>query len=201
MKVYFTCTTAEFKRFHSVYSQIRDYLISQKHTLTRDWLPETEDRLESGDTAIDDIKQIYQKCIQAIHDADLVVVEDTVSNFSTGHQISIALQRQKPTLVLWQGQKHSHFQKMFIHGVESDYLEVKQYTAETLEKILGSFLKKYEFGTAKTRFHLVLDRLERDYLDWAQYNHGKSRTRLIRDALRQYIGRDDDYKEYLEKDW
>ena len=55
-------------------------------------------------------------CLKITKNADLVIIEDTVSNFSTGHQITLALEMQKPTLVLWKGQKHKHFNQMFILG-------------------------------------------------------------------------------------
>src|SRR3982751_725574 len=99
MKIYFTCSTAEFFTHRDNYFAIRDFLISKEHVLTRDWLPHTEEQLKLGSTDIRDIKQIYKACVEAIKESDLVIIEDTVSNFSTGHQITLALQMKKPTLV------------------------------------------------------------------------------------------------------
>ena len=110
MKIYFTCSTAEFFKYRNSYFKIRNHIISLGHTLTRDWLPHTEEALKQGRIDMTrSIKQIYQDCIKAIKEADLVIIEDTVSNFSTGHQITVALQSKKPTLVLWQGVKHRQF--------------------------------------------------------------------------------------------
>jgi len=198
MKVYFTCSTAEFENHKNDYYKIRNFLVTNKHTLTRDWLRKTQSRIDQGDTEINDIKEIYKACIQAIHEADVVIIEDTVSNFSTGHQITVALQRQKPTLVLWKGKKHRHFKNMFIHGIESNLLEVKEYDKNTLEQTLTRFLNKYENGKSKNRFHLILNQVERDYLDWAQYNKNQSRTKLIRKSIQLSLQNDDDYQEYLE---
>ncbi|MBN1263078.1 MAG: hypothetical protein JW991_01850 [Candidatus Pacebacteria bacterium] len=199
MKIYFTCSTAEFKKYRHSYFSIRDFLVSQKHLLTRDWLPHTEKKILNGKTNIRDIKEIYQECIKAIYEADVVIVEDTVSNFSTGHQITRALQFRKPTLVLWQGQKHRHFKQMFIHGIESDILQISEYTGQNLKSTLKAFLKKYENATETNRFHLVLNRTERAYLDWAQFNLNKSRTKIIRSALRKAIEADKKYLNYLSR--
>ncbi|MFC1790047.1 hypothetical protein ACFLZP_01030 [Patescibacteria group bacterium] len=200
MKVYFTCSTAEFKKYRNDYFLIRDFLINQKHLLTRDWLPHTEKRVLEGKYNVRDcIKKIYQDCIQAIQEADAVIVEDTVSNFSTGHQITRALQFRKPTLVLWQGHKHRHFKQMFIHGIESDILQISEYTRNNLKPLLRSFLKKYENATETNRFHLVLSRVERTYLDWAQFTTNKSRTKIIREAIRKTIEADKNYLNYLSR--
>lgn len=199
MKIYFTCSTAEFKKYRDQYFAIRDLLVKQGHLLTRDWLAKTEARIDNGTLDVTDIKEIYKQCMTAIKDADLVIIEDTVSNFSTGHQITSAIEQQKPTLVLWQGKKHRHFKNMFIHGIESDYLEVKEYTAKDIEEIINTFINKYENSHQKSRFHLVLNQIERNYLDWIQFNKGKSRTRIIRNALLKVISEDKEYEKYLVK--
>jgi hypothetical protein len=199
MKVYFTCSTAEFNKYKNTYFKIRNYLVSENHVLTRDWLPHTAERLKSKDIDVRDIKDIYKACMKAIRDADVVIIEDTVSNFSTGHQITMSLQLRKPTLVLWKGEKYRQFKQMFIHGIDSDILEIVEYRDNTLEEILHSFLKKYENANEKNRFHLVLNNAERMYLDWAQYKYGKSRTNLIRQGLRKIIEEDEEYKKYLAK--
>jgi hypothetical protein len=199
MKVYYTCSTAEFNKYKNTYFKIRNYLVGQNHVLTRDWLPHTAERLKSKDIDVRDIKDIYKACMKAIRDADVVIIEDTVSNFSTGHQITMSLQLRKPTLVLWEGEKYRQFKQMFIHGIDSDILEIVEYKDATLEEIIHSFLKKYENANEKNRFHLVLNNAERMYLDWAQYKYGKSRTNLIRQGLRKVIEEDEEYKKYLAK--
>jgi hypothetical protein len=197
MKIYFTCSTAEFGKYKQNYYAIRDLLIVQNHVLTRDWLKLTQERIDNNQIELEDVKTIYKECMQAINESELVIIEDTVSNFSTGHQITVALQRQKPTLVLWQGKKHRHFKKMFIHGVDSDLLEVAEYNLDNLSEILTRFINKYEHANQKNRFHLVLNNVERNYLDWAQYNKGKSRTNLIREQIQKALSEDEDYQKYL----
>jgi hypothetical protein len=198
MKIYFSCSTAELAKYGSDYHAIRDRLVNSGHILTRDWLTETEEYMHAGNKELD-IKKIYKACVEAIRKAELVVIEDTVSNFSTGHQITLALQMRKPTLVLWQGEKHRHFNQMFIHGIDSDLLQVAEYTKESLTDILQTFINTYEDKPEKNRFHLILSGRERRYLDWAQFTNNKSRTKVIREALKGAIENDPDYQAYLQQ--
>lgn len=199
VKIYFTASTAEFQKYRDTYYSIRNYLLGQEFILTRDWLPHTEKRLQKGIKDVSDIKLIYKECVNSIKEADLVIIEDTVSNFSTGHQITLALQNKKPTLVLWQGKKHRQFNQMFIHGIESDILQVSEYSPKSLFETIDMFITKYEYALEKNRFHLVLNNVERNYLDWAQFTKHKSRTRIIKDAIKTCIDADDDYEIYLKK--
>jgi hypothetical protein len=99
--------------------------------------------------------------------------------------------------VLWQGKKHHPFKQMLIHGIDSDILQVTEYTKQDLPDILQVFVHKYENGTDKSRFHLILNGTERKYLDWAQFIKGRSRTWVIRKALQKTISDDAEYEEYL----
>lgn len=199
MKIYFTCTTAEFDKHHELYFAIRDYIVEQGHTLTRDWIGETYSRYERKITEIKDVKKVYEESISSLRKADLVIVEDTVSNFSTGHQITLALQARKPTLVLWKGPKHRQFNKMFIHGIDSELLEVAEYTENSFKEIISKFVHKFEKIDQENRFNLVLKSYEREYLDWAKFNRDESRTQVIKKALKQIIDDDKEYQEFLRK--
>ncbi|PJA38635.1 hypothetical protein CO180_03090 [candidate division WWE3 bacterium CG_4_9_14_3_um_filter_41_6] len=199
MRIHFTCSTAEFEKYRDNYFKIRNILIVQGHVLSRDWLPHTEKRVQTGEIEVRDIKEIYALNIKALRESELVIVEDTVSNFSTGHQITLSLQQRKPTLVLWQGRKHRKFEHMFIHGIESNLLQITEYKQKDLDMILSSFVQKYQSFNETNRFHLVLSGVERQYLDWAHLNKKYSRTELIKEALHNKIDRDDEYQKYLQR--
>jgi len=198
MRIHFTCSTAEFEKYRDNYFKIRNILIVQGHVLSRDWLPHTEKRVQTGEIEVRDIKEIYALNIKALRESELVIVEDTVSNFSTGHQITLSLQQRKPTLVLWQGRKHRKFEHMFIHGIESNLLQITEYKQKDLDMILSSFVQKYQSFNETNRFHLVLSGVERQYLDWAHLNKKYSRTELIKEALHNKIDQDDEYQKYLQ---
>ncbi len=200
MKVFFTSSTAKYNEYKDLYWSIRDFLVSEGHILTRDYLPHVEKRLKNASREIPNIKEIYKQSIKAILESDVVIIEDTVSNFSTGHLITKALQFRKPVLVLWQTRKDKEFKQNFIHGIESDILDIAEYdnNNELIQSILR-FLNKYQNGQTKNRFHLVLSTPERQYLDWKHFKNGLSRTEIIRKALREKIQNDKEYQTYLEQ--
>jgi hypothetical protein len=157
------------------------------------------EKSEKNITEVRNIKQIYRDCIKGIMQSDIIIVEDTVSNFSTGHQITMALQRKKPTLVLWQKSKERQFNDSFINGIQSDLLEVHEYEGDEYKEIIKVFVNKYADVKERNRFHLVLNNIERNYIDWVHLNTKKSRTQIIRDAINNLIDKDEEYSKYLLK--
>jgi hypothetical protein len=178
---------------------IRNFLIDENHLLTYDWMLDVYEKSEKNITEVRNIKQIYRDCIKGIMQSDIIIVEDTVSNFSTGHQITMALQRKKPTLVLWQKSKERQFNDSFINGIQSDLLEVHEYEGDEYKEIIKVFVNKYADVKERNRFHLVLNNIERNYIDWVHLNTKKSRTQIIRDAINNLIDKDEEYSKYLLK--
>lgn len=185
---------------------IRDFLVEEGHTITRDWLQNIRNKeepieLTNPGSSPGHAEFIYKRVRRALEDADILILEDTVSSFSNGHLVTLALSRKKPILVLW-NDKHKKIKKFktnFIEGIESNYLEIHRYGEDNYKKIIRAFINKYSNANEKHRFHLVLDEVERDYIDWAQYHKGKSRTKVIRDALRKELDSDEKYNSYLER--
>lgn len=83
MRIFFGCTAAELLKYKKYYFSIRNFLIADGHILTRDWLPHALERIKKGNRTYDP-KQIFQGVQKSLNDSDLVIVEDTGSNFSTG---------------------------------------------------------------------------------------------------------------------
>lgn len=135
--------------------------------------------------------------MEAIRESELVIIEDTVSNFSTGHQITLVLQMRKPTPLLWQSKKHKHFNQVFIHGIESDLLQVAEYAKESLDNIFQTFINTYEDKSEKNLFHLATAGVNAN--PWiGRFTGNESRTRVIREALRYTIKHDPGYQTYLQ---
>lgn len=197
MKIFLTSTTAEFLKYKKNYFKVRQVLIDEGHILTRDWIPHAEKRISQG-VKYQNPQDFFPKVMQALDEAEAIVVEDTVSNFSTGFAITYAIQRRKPILVLWFKEKNKHFKDTFLHGITDNYLEIKTYTLKNIDEILKSFLKKYENSKEKNRFHLVIDGVERKYLDWIHFNKNLSRTEIIRKAIRGELENDQEYQNYLK---
>jgi hypothetical protein len=78
-------------------------------------------------------------------------------------------------------------------------LQVSEYEPEKLAETINTFINKYENASERNRFHLILNNVERNYLDWAQFTKNKSRTKVIKEALKSIIDSDTEYDKYLNK--
>ena len=144
MKLFYGLTTLKADQYFEYYKAIHSFLISEGHTLTRDWFPNLERKI-IGKENVKDSSYRYEKTIKAIYEAKALIIEDTVSNFSTGHMITLGIQRNIPILVLHiKNKKDGIFKKGMLHGIKSDYLQISEYTLKNYKDIIKAFIKKYE---------------------------------------------------------
>ncbi len=201
MKIFFGASTSRFPEFKDYYTAIRDLLVEDGHVITRDWLNMYKNDFLNNPKRFDfafEKAPVYEAVLKAAMEAEMLIFEDTVSSFSNGHLMTLALQRQKPVLVMWiKGKKKTYLKTSFIHGIKSDYLQISEYSMENYRDVVRSFINKYEKHYQRHRFNLVIDEVEKKYLDWASHKYNKTRTRLIKDAIRSKLEHDDEYKSYL----
>src|SRR5437868_1812193 len=100
MKVCFACSTSELSARKETYRQICALIKEMGHTLTRDWLEEAIQIVEKNAVSTLDREEVYTKVLGSILAADVMVIEGTVASFSVGHQVTLALSKNKPTLFL-----------------------------------------------------------------------------------------------------
>lgn len=205
MKIYFGASTSQFTKYQKNYFNIRDLLVEEGHILTRDWIGIYRDDLMAnpGNLLVkenDNPKRIYEITTKALYEAELLIVENTVPSFSNGHLITLGLQRKMPSLVLTleSGPKR-YLKKSFIQGIDSEYFDLKTYNKDNYKEVIRSFIRKYSNSYLKHRFHLVIDEVERKYVDWAQHQYDTSRTDVIRKAIRNALENDGEYRRYLQK--
>ena len=134
--------------------------------------------------------------MKAVEDADVSVIEFTVPNFSSSHQITQSLFRKKPTLVM-RTQRDNTFADSYIEGMDSPYLFVKDYTLKNYKEIIDEFFGYSKLERGNQRYNVVLDRKHKYYLDWASTKYKKSRSLIIRESLEEKIEDDTSYKNYV----
>lgn len=195
MKVYFSCTTKDILEHKEEYQAIRQAILDSGHTLTRDWLEYSIECAEKGKEDVPS-SEVYHEVISAILAADVVVFEGTVRSMSIGYQLTFALEKNKPVLLLAKLPKNS-LGDLFITGAQSPLLTVERYTdIDNLTQLVKDYLNK-EDGRANVRFNLVMDKKQDNYLEWASYTYDKSKSDLIREAIDNFIEKDERYKKYL----
>src|SRR5690606_31809809 len=75
----------------------------------------------------------YKKVLKWINQADVVVAEASFpSTVNVGHEISLALEKSKPVVVLY---KKGHA-PIFLEGIQSEKLFITEYTDNDLEQVV-----------------------------------------------------------------
>lgn len=196
MIVFFTCSTKKIGKYASYYRSARDAVLKSGDTLNRDWIDYSINLARRGISEAPTHIH-YEDVVASIMTADVVVVDSTVPSMAIGHQVTIALQNEKPVLLLKLKQKDSKTGKLFIEGSNSPNLEVHEYsTVGQIKKIVVQFLRKHE-SKPKKRFNLVLTGYLNNFLSWASFYYKKTKTELIHEAVENMLERDSQYKRYL----
>jgi len=189
MKVWFGTTTLKFKEYKDYYLRIREHILNSKHELTDDWIGTHGKWLEENPYATRDIKDVYQKVITAIEHADVSIIEFTVPNFSTSHQITYSLSKRKPTLVM-RLKKDNTFGDSYIEAINSPYLSVVQYDLKNYKGIIDDFTSSLDKDMDFRRYNIMLNKRHKYYLDWAATKYNKSRSELVREMIDLKINTD-----------
>jgi hypothetical protein len=197
MKVWFGCTTHKWKLYRKQYFSIRNYLQKLDCIVLYDWIHEADDFIKKHKGEKRNIKYVYKQILEAINQADALVIEYTVPNFSSSHQINLGLLRRKPTLVLRLHKDNENFADSYLEAVDSQYLTVKEYTKTTYKDILKEFIGLSRIKRGQKRYNFVLDRKQKYYLDWAAHKYKKSRSRIVRETLNKRIKKDKKYRKYI----
>jgi len=197
MKVFFTCSTKDISKHGKNYIAIRDEILSLGHKIERDWINYS---INVAQRNIPDIPtyRIYSDVMGAITTADVVIVDASVRSMSLGHQLTYALQKSKPVLLVRTHNENTK-NKLFIEGSENNDLVIETYKNKNdIKRVLKSFFNKYDNKTVK-RFNLVLSGAEDSYISWAAFNNKKTKTEIIQVAIDQMAERDTSYKKYLSR--
>ena len=196
MKVWFGTTTAKLFQYQKYYFAIRDYLIESGYVIPCDWLDDTYKLKKINPEGYRDIKDIFQKCVDAIDESDFSVIEYTVPNFSSSHQIHYSMQKRKPVLVL-RLHKDNSFADSYIEALESGLLTIKYYNLSNYKQIIDEFLGYLKMEKGYRRYNVVLDKMHKYYLDWAASKYHQSRSGIIRHLIGKEINSNTVYRKYI----
>lgn len=197
MKVWFGTTTSELEEYKDYYFAIRDYLKEVGCIVIFDWLDDAWNYRKSNPNGKRNIKRIYQEISGAIKEADFVVIEYTVPNFSSSDQINQAIFRRKPTLVM-RLKKDNTFADSYLEAIESNFLTLKEYSLNNYKEIIDEFIGYTKLETGQGRYNIVLDKKQKYYLDWAANKYKKSRSLIIRELLDETMENDSEFNDYMK---
>jgi len=160
MKIYFTASMSGREKYLDKYKKILDVLKDLEIKVFEETVDVTREYVY--DEISDEEKiRYYQKVLKWISDVDIVVVEASHQSLSIGHEISLALERNKPVIVLYSHGDAPHF----LVGVKSDKLLVQKYSIDDLKRVLKDSID-YAAEQQDTRFNFFISPKHQNYLDW-----------------------------------
>jgi len=179
MKIYFTGSLHNRDIDKKIYRRIISYLEKLGYTVKADHiLFPTVDDLERQTLA--DRVNYYKKLDRWISESDLVVCEISYpSTLNIGHEISLALDKGKPVLALFQKNRDPGI----LVGISSEKLILVEYSGNDLEIILERELAEI-LKLPDTRFTLLLSGKIISHLNQIAKKR-KSRSGYIRSLINQ----------------
>lgn len=159
MIAYFTASVVGKKHLLSKYHAILSILSKRGITPIADHILNVEEadiHLQTKEKRLNFHKQLEEW----IHSCDFMIAETSFPSISVGYEISMALDRNKPVLILYsEGDPPS----LFAYH-ESQKIICEKYTLSTLESIIAEFLN-YIRGEEDGRFTFYLTSKQAKHLD------------------------------------
>ncbi len=176
MKIYFVASISGREKYLDSYKAIVEILRKQNHTVTESTIDYSGDYVYA---LSDDAKvEYYRKVLKWIHTNDLLVTEASHPSMGVGHEISLALERGKPVLVLYQAGTAPHF----LQGIESDKLAIVKYSPLDLEQQLIDSIDFLSQST-DTRFNFFISPKHVQFLDWVAQTKKIPRSVYLRKLI------------------
>jgi hypothetical protein len=198
MKALFVTPIDRFRTFRQEYLKIRRHLLSSGHELTLDWVNYIEDHLARFSKF--NHSNLFRKVSGSVKVSDITIIEGTIPSFETSSILNLSLKNKKPTLVLAQKEKKEIEPLDFIGVSENEYLEQHEYQQNEFKTIIDEFTKR-NTGEAYSKFNIILERKQRNFLDWADRFYRKSKSELIREILDSYSEKDLSYQQFLKRSY
>jgi hypothetical protein len=191
MKIFFTTAIEKYNQHKKEYNQLRRFLLSERHELTLDWI-EVVEKIGTSDRS-NKMTRLLEDSTEAIKSANLIIAETSVPSFETGYLINLAIKYKKPVLSLTLDMGAETKVQDFAGILESDYFEEYYYSTGSYESIITRFIQKYQGGIT-ARFNIILERKQKNYLDWADRFYKQSKSELIRDLIDKKANEDIHYQ-------
>lgn len=158
MKIYFTGSIVGKDKYIAHYTHIIDTLKREKNSVTSDHIMNaSENKITlQGEKARE---QFHKQLKKWIMDAQCVVAETSFPSISVGFEISLALNMNKPVLVLFTGSPPT-----LLSGYNDEKMICAQYSLNTIDSIIEDFLL-YVKGSGEHRFTFFLPTKMNQFLE------------------------------------
>jgi len=188
MKIYFAASLSGKNKHKESYESIVNSLKDLGHKLISDHVLKTD--YESVKNASDrELVKYYKKTLHNISDSDLIVAEVSHPTIGIGHEISLAMEKGKPAIVLYEEGVPI---PQILKAVPSGNVKTYKYTLENINQILSSAVKDMK-GTLPIRFNFFIQSEINDYLDWISKAKRIPRAVYLRNLLEKEMAKNKEY--------
>lgn len=188
MEVLFAFSIENYTTQQKIINRIRRFSLAIGNTFQVDWVHTVENNLANFNKF--KTRRLFIRSLEALKTADVVLIEGSFFNFETASLLHEAIAYKKPVLVLVdKEQKDLDTMPKF---QLSEYVEVREYTIDTYEEAIQNFIE-INRNEPLSRFNIMLERKQKNYLDWADRFYRQSKSEIIRNLINQRAQNDPNY--------
>ena len=179
MKAYFTASIVAKKQYVDDYLRIVQLLQNKGIEVIADHIINTTESQIRMETREERLK-FHAQLEGWINSSDFLVAEASFPSISVGYEISMALQRGKPVLILY---NNGDPPSLFAH-YKDDKLVCEKYTKESLAAIIEDFIN-FAQGSADTRFTFFITPKIASYLETVARKEKLPKSVYLRKLIEQ----------------
>jgi len=188
MKIYFTASLRGKKEFGENYVKIVHLLEEEGYSVYSDHILKTNFvDIENQDK--DEVRKAYRKLGEEIKKSDIFVAEVSTQSLSVGHEISEAMNMNKPVVVLYMGDHRPSL----LFGADYDKLQIIKYDNDTLGTQLAKAIEEAK-QHSDVRFNFFVSPKILTYLDFVAQKRMIPRSVFLRDLIEREMKKDKEFK-------
>jgi hypothetical protein len=189
MKIYFTASLSGKKEYGENYQKIIKALDELDFDVEADHIMGVEYSKILKQTPNEKIS-FYKKTNRSIKSADLILAEVSFPSVNVGHEITLALDYNKPVIALHLPGKEPHL----LEGIVSEKLKVVSYTLDNLKQVIEEVLDASK-SQMDVRFNFFIPPKIGAYLDWIAKHKKLPRAVFLRRLIEEHMRRNKEYKD------
>ena len=188
MKIYFSASRLYREQYKENYSKIVKVLESSGCTVLDN---SRHNPSPSGyEMPVEDKKKLYESMILNMDKSDFCVFEASYpSTIHIGHEISLALERNKPVIVLYT----KDHEPILFKGIQGKKIIWLEYNDQNIEKVLNDAIEDSK-KNMDVRFNFFVSPKNLTYLDWVAQTKKVPRSVFLRDLIDREMKKDKEFK-------
>lgn len=184
MKVHLITSRSTLEKDIATLRRLISIVRESGHELALEWVERAYKRSTDSSQAGADWGTIFKQNLETIARADVVVAETSYDSFGVGYQVAFAVEQKKPVLLL---RHDTSDPDTFVSGVEDGWVAHRHYNDSTIEGILKDFFNDHDIRSKDLRFNFFIDRKIYNYLRWASFKTGKTKSEILRNLVENEI--------------